>query len=214
MVEIIPAQTIELHDLIEKFGLQRIEDEQFFREWQENLPELTDVEKQALDEVKRDYFHLAEYPMLEPIVKMVVLSPLLKLAGFYRSPFYLSAEKEVRIAFEDEGVTITGRLDILVFTPEFWILVVESKRAKLSLENGIPQALAYMLGNPNPEKPAFGFVTNGSEFIFLKLTKEDAPKYAESFLFSLRRGDDLYTVLRVLKRLAQLFSPPGVQTPG
>ncbi len=206
MVETITAQTIELHDLIENFGLQRIEDEQFFREWQDNLPELSDLEKQALDDVKRDYFHLAEYPMLEPIVKMVVLSPLLKLAGFYRPPFYLSAEKEVRIAFEDEGVIITGRLDILVFTPEFWILVVESKRAKLSLETGIPQALAYMLGNPNPDQTAFGFITNGSEFRFLKLTREDKPKYAMSYLFSLDRGDDIYTVLQVLKRLAQLFT--------
>ncbi|HEY9850109.1 MAG TPA: type I restriction endonuclease [Leptolyngbyaceae cyanobacterium] len=206
MTQTIPAQIIELHDLIENFGLQRIEDEQFFREWQDNLPELNDLEKLALDDVKRDYFHLAEYPMLEPIVKMVVLSPLLKLAGFYRPPFYLSAEKEVRIAFEDEGITITGRLDILVFTPEFWILVVESKRAKLSLETGIPQALAYMLGNPNPDKPAFGFVTNGSEFRFLKLTREGPPKYATSYLFSLDRGDDIYIVLKVLKRLAQLFT--------
>jgi len=210
MIQTIPAQTIELHDLIENFGLQRSEDEQFFREWQDNLPELTDLEKQALDDVKRDYFHLAEYPMLEPIVKMVVLSPLLKLAGFYRPPFYLAAEKEVRISFEDEGIAITGRLDILVFTPEFWILVVESKRAKLSLETGIPQALAYMLGNPNPEKPAFGFVTNGSEFRFLKLTREGTTKYATSHLFSLDRGDDIYTVLRVLKRFAQLFSLPVV----
>ncbi|MCL1474309.1 type I restriction endonuclease [Argonema antarcticum] len=210
MIQTIPAQTIELHDLIENFGLQRTEDEQFFREWQDNLPELTDLEKQALDDVKRDYFHLAEYPMLEPIVKMVVLSPLLKLAGFYRPPFYLAAEKEVRISFEDEGITITGRLDILVFTPEFWILVVESKRAKLSLETGIPQALAYMLGNPNADLSGFGFVTNGSEFRFLKLTREGTTKYATSHLFSLDRGNDIYTVLRVLKRLAQLFSSPGV----
>jgi hypothetical protein len=86
MVQTIQAQNIKLHDLIEEFGLQRTEDEQFFREWQDDLPELTNLEKQALDEVKADYLHLSEYPILEPIVKLVVLSPLLRLAGFYRVP--------------------------------------------------------------------------------------------------------------------------------
>jgi len=205
MVETIQAQNIILHDLVEKFGLERNGDEQFFREWQDNLPELTDFEKQALDEVKGDYIHLSEYPILEPIVKMVVLSPLLRLAGFYRAPSYVSAEKEVRIVSEDEGTIVTGRLDLLVFTPQFWILVIEAKKAQFSLEAGIPQALAYMLGNPNSEKPGFGFVTNGINFIFLKLTKQGKPKYAQSYPFALQRGDDLYTVLKVLKRFSQLL---------
>ncbi|MGK7923352.1 MAG: restriction endonuclease subunit R, partial [Trichodesmium sp.] len=103
MVENIQAQNIELYQLQEKFDLQRTNDDQFFPEWQENLPELSDEDKRALDEVKKDYFHLSTYPILEPIVKMVVLSPLLKLAGFYRPPFYLSAEKEVQITSEDKG---------------------------------------------------------------------------------------------------------------
>jgi hypothetical protein len=205
MVETIQAKNIELHDLIEKFGLQRNNDPQFFREWQDDLPELTDLEKQALDEVKDDYTHLSEYNILEPVVKLVVLSPLLRLAGFYRAPFYLTGEKEVRIESDDEGTIITGRLDLLVFTPEFWVLVIEAKKAQLSLEAGIPQALAYMLGSPNSEKPIFGFVTNGIDFIFLKLTQQETPKYATSYSFTLRSEDGLYTVLKVLKRFAQMF---------
>ena len=205
MVQTIQASNIRLRDLIEEFGLERNDDEKFFREWQDHLPELTELEKQALDEVKADYLHLSEYPMLEPVVKLVVLSPLLRLAGFYRAPFYLTGEQEVRIVSEDEGTIVTGRLDLLVFTPEFWILVIESKKAQYSLEAGIPQALAYMLGHRNAEKPALGFVTNGIDFVFLKLIKEDKPKYAVSYPFALRRGDDVYTVLKVLKRFAQLL---------
>jgi hypothetical protein len=205
MVEVIQTQNIKRRDLIEKFGLQRTDDAQFFREWQDDLPTLTDLEKQTLDEVKGDYIHLSEYEILEPVVKLVVLSPLLRLAGFYRAPFYLSAEKEVIIESEDEGTIVRGRLDLLVFTPDFWVLVIEAKKAQYSLEAGIPQALAYMLGNPHPEKPALGFVTNGSDFIFLKLTKQGTPKYAESYSFTLRNEDGLYTVLKVLKRFAQLF---------
>lgn len=206
MVETIAAQKINLDDLIKEFGLERIDNLQFFPEWQDDLPELTDSEEQSLDEVKGDYLHLSRYTILEPIVKLVVLSPLLKLAGFYRPPFYLAAEKEVEIASEDEELIIKGRLDLLVFTPEFWILVIEAKGAKYSLDAGIPQALTYMLGHPNPNQPAFGLVTNGMDFIFLKLIKQDRPRYAESYPFSLRRGDDIYTVLRILKRLSQLLS--------
>ncbi|MBW4682888.1 MAG: restriction endonuclease subunit R [Microcoleus vaginatus WJT46-NPBG5] len=206
MIPTIQANNLTLHDLKDKFGLERTKEEQFFPEWQENLPELTDFEKQALEEVKGDYIHLSEYPILEPIVKMVVLSPLLKLAGFYRPPFYLTAEKEVRILSEDEGTLVTGRLDLLVFTPQFWILVIEAKRAQYSVEAGIPQALAYMMGSPESEKPTFGFVTNGPSFIFLKLTKDGTPTYGESEQFSIRNKNDLPTVVKILKRLGQLVS--------
>lgn len=206
MVQVIQGKDITLSQLIQTFGLERTDDEQFFREWQENLPELNDFEKQSIDEVKGDFLHLSNYPMLEPIVKMVVVSPLLRLAGFYRPPFYLGAEEEVRIATEDEGIIVRGRIDILICLPHFWIVVIEAKRAEYSLKVGIPQALAYMLAHPNPEKPAFGLVTNGSEFRFLKLTRQAIPKYAESYTFVVDRRDDLYSVVRILKRLAQLVS--------
>jgi hypothetical protein len=58
MVQTIQAQKISLNDLIERFGLERINDDQFFREWQDDLPELINSEKQVLDEVKADFLHL------------------------------------------------------------------------------------------------------------------------------------------------------------
>lgn len=85
------------------------------------------------------------------------------------------------------------------------MLVIESKQAGFSLKLGIPQALAYMMANPNPEKPTFGLVTNGSNFIFIKLTKQDTLQYALLDEFTLRRGKDLYSVLRILKRLSALL---------
>jgi hypothetical protein len=204
MVQVIQAKDITLAQLSETFHLERTDDENFFREWQDNLPELSPLEKQSLDEVKSEYLHLSKYPLLEPIVKMVVLSPLLKLAGFYQPPFYLAAEKEVEITSEDEGMLVRGKIDILVFHPQFWILVIEAKKAEFSLEAATPQALAYMLANPNTEKPSFGFVTNGNEFQFLKLTKQGEPRYARSYPLSIYRGDDLYRTVGGLKRLAEL----------
>jgi hypothetical protein len=61
-----------------------------------------------------------------------------------------------------------------------------------------------MMANPDRDRPVFGLVTNGSEFIFLKLQHQDSLKYAESDLFSIKRGNDLYTVVSILKHLAQL----------
>ena len=75
MVQTIPASKIDLYTLEENFGLKRADEPNFFSEWQENLPELTDLEKQELAQVKADYLRLSKRPMLEPIVKIVVLSP-------------------------------------------------------------------------------------------------------------------------------------------
>lgn len=61
-----------------------------------------------------------------------------------------------------------------------------------------------MLANPNPHKPVFGLITNGGNFIFVKLAREGStPQYALSRVFSLLNpGNDLYDVLGVLKRLS------------
>lgn len=205
MTRIIQAEKVRLYDLEKKFHLRLLENENFFLEWQENLPELTELEKQQLDRVKASYFNLTKRPMLEDMVKMVVLSPLLNFSGFYLPPFYTTTEESVEIAAQDEGVTIRGKIDILVLQDQLWIIVIESKQVGFSLEVGIPQALAYMLANPLPDKPVFGLVTNGSNFIFIKLIQQGYPYYALSDEFTLRRGNDLYMVLRILKHLGQLL---------
>ncbi|MBW4511692.1 MAG: restriction endonuclease subunit R [Scytonematopsis contorta HA4267-MV1] len=205
MVEVIQAKDMTLARLSEEFGLERSNDANFFPEWQDNLPELNSQEKEVLEEVKNDYLHLSKYPLLEPIVKMVVLSPLLKLSGFYRPPFYLAAEKDIEITSEDEGTIVRGKIDVLIFQPQFWILVIEAKKAEFSLEAAIPQALVYMLANPKPERPSFGFVTNGNEFQFIKLTRQGEARYARSYPLSIYRDNDIYLAVSGLKRLAELI---------
>ncbi|MEH1934642.1 MAG: type I restriction enzyme HsdR N-terminal domain-containing protein [Nostoc sp.] len=205
MVQLLQGKDITLAQLIDEFGLQLAEEEHFFSEWQDDLPELSDLEKQSLNEVKTEYLHLSKYPILEPVVKMVVLSPLLRLAGFYQPPFYIASEQEVKISSEDQGRIIRGRIDILVFHPPFWVLVIEAKRAEYSLVPAIPQALAYMLADATSAKPVFGFITNGNEFRFIKLLKTETPQYALSDLFALDSRDDIYIVLKVLKHLAHLI---------
>jgi hypothetical protein len=206
MAQTIQAKEITLLDLESGFGLQLIEDEQFFREWQDNLPEITNMQKQQLDRVKASYANLLKYPpLLENTVKMVVLSPLLDLADFYLSPFHIKSEKSVEVFAEDEGVTVKGQIDVLVLFEQLVVVVIESKQAAFSVEVGKPQLLAYMLTFSKSNKPIYGLITNGNSFIFVKLSKQETLKYALSRLFYIfNPGNDLYTVLRVLKRLGEL----------
>ncbi|HAA31013.1 MAG TPA: restriction endonuclease subunit R [Cyanobacteria bacterium UBA8553] len=208
MVETIQAQNINLLDLSDKFGLQLVEDEQFFRDWGDELPEITEFEKQFLDQVKASYLNLLMYPpMLENTVKMVVLSPLLQLAGFYLPPFHIKSEPAIQIAVEDENTVVKGNIDVLVLQRRLWVLVIESKRQDFSLAVGVAQILAYMLANPNSDRSTLGMLTNGGEFQFVKLTRRNKPQYAFSQSFNLRNpGNELYAVLSILKRLAQILS--------
>jgi hypothetical protein len=206
MVPIIQAETITLRELITLYGLQLVEDDQFFREWQDNLPELTDPEKQLLDQIKTGYINLRNYPpLLENTVNIAVLSPLLFIGKFYLPPFHIKLEKSVEIATEDAGTLIKGRIDFLLLNEQFWVTVIESKQVAYSVEAGLDQILAYMLATPHPEKPVFGMITSGGSFMFLKLVKGETPQYSTSDIFDIRnRGNELYSVLSILKRLSQL----------
>jgi hypothetical protein len=208
MVQTISDQDVTLSELRRLFQLQLVEDDQFFREWQDDLPEITDIEKQQLDRVKASYINLIKYPpLLENTVKMVVLSPLLDLAGFFLSPFHVKSEKSIEIAEEDEGTIIRGQIDVLVIREQLWFMVIEAKKAAFSIEEGLAQILAYMLATPHPQKPVFGMICTGSSFIFIKLVIGETSQYATSNIFELRnRGNDLYKVLSVFKQLAQISS--------
>ncbi len=206
MVQTIKARNVTMYDLRTKFGIELVEDDHLFREWQDDLPEISEAEKERLNRVKASYRNLLERPpLLENTVKMVVLSPFLDLADFYLAPFHVTSEKSVEIVDEDEGVIVRGQLDVLALFQEFWVVVIESKQAAFSLEVGIPQLLAYMLANLSADRPTYGLLMNGSSFLFVKLVKRETPQYAFSRWFSMfNPGNDLYSVLSILKRLGQL----------
>lgn len=207
MIQLIQAESLNLIYLEEKFGLTQADDDEFFPEWFDDLPKLSDTEKQHLDRVKLNYLSLIKRrPLAEELVKMVVLSPLLDLAGFYLPPFYVEAETSVEIYAEDEEKIIKGRIDLLLVIQHFWLVAIESRQASFSLISAIPQALACMLSNPQPEQPAYGLVMNGCDFIFLKLNRQGASQYALSDQFTLlKRENELYKVLGVLKNISQVL---------
>jgi hypothetical protein len=137
---------------------------------------------------------------------MVLLSPLLELAGFYQSPYKFRAEVSVEIeAIGDLHEILRGRIDALVFQNRLWIVLIEAKKATFDLELALPQTLAYMAANPQPdslsagadaprwrslafgitetlrERALFGMITNGSSYLSVKLLDR---KYGTSDLFA------------------------------
>ncbi|MEH2161784.1 MAG: hypothetical protein V7K38_12220 [Nostoc sp.] len=67
-----------LTDAETRFGLVRIEDEQFFLEWFEELPQITEAEKTSLDVLRRRYlYHRAEGDLLEgTVIRRILQSSL------------------------------------------------------------------------------------------------------------------------------------------
>ena len=208
MVQFIQAQNIGIAYLEERFSLEQTDSEAFFPEWWEHLPEISDLEKQYLDRVKFHFLRLVKHPPLsEETVKLVVLSPLLSLAGFYDEPFFIRSESSIEIAVEDAEEVIRGRIDVLIIQQQLWLLVIESKKTAFSLAQAIPQALTYMLANPHPDYPVYSLVINGEDFQFIKLLQKDQPRYALSDRFTLyRRENELYQVFRILKKLSQILN--------
>ena len=202
MTTTITVEKLTLYDLEKSFNLTLSDRPDFSPEWQNEHLDIEPKEQEQLDRIKTNYLHLSKRLVLEEMVKMVVVSPLLDMARFYQPPFYSVAEKSIKVAVKDENLTIHGKIDVLVIQDRFWILVIESKQAGVSLQKGIPQALAYMLAHPNREQPIYGMVTNGSNFVFLKLAWQDQPIYGISDEYTLMRHEnDLYKILQILKSI-------------
>lgn len=202
----LQAHNLTLEVLRQQFGLKLTTAYDFFPEWMHLNDQVTDGEKQRLDQVKAHFLYLGQVlPLMEDAIKMVVIAPLLELAGFYSEPFHLRTEASVTVTAVDEETIIRGQIDALVAMDDLWVVVIESKNMGISLAAGIPQALGYMLAAPDRERPSFGLVTNGSEFVFLKLQRHPETIYTSSRVFSMLSPiNELYDVLNILKALGAI----------
>jgi hypothetical protein len=194
-----------LSDLQVRCNLRQADNEGFFSEWVEDLLELDEWEQAGIERIKQRYdYHRFDGLLLEGTINLVVVSPLLELAGFIDPPFRIRSPYGIGLELDDPEETIRGFIDVLVVQDRLWILVVESKRTSLPVPAALPQLLAYMLASPQSKRPVFGMATNGDEFVFLKLSQGNAPQYDASRTFSLfPRRHELGEVLRILKRLGQ-----------
>jgi predicted type IV restriction endonuclease len=189
-----------------KLGISLTEDSEFFLEWLAAMPELEVDDRLRLDQVRRNYlYQSADGVLLEETVKMVILSPLLELAGFYQAPYKFRAEVGVEIsAIGDNDEVLRGRIDALVLQEQLWIVLIEAKKTSFNVELALAQTLTYMAAALDRTKPVYGMVTNGSHYLFVKLLGQ---QYGVSDLFATRsqHRNNLYEVLQILKFLGGLI---------
>ncbi|MFM7886264.1 MAG: type I restriction endonuclease [Pseudanabaena sp.] len=204
----LQASRLSLYEVESKLRLcQQLTTDDFFTQLLQSAPDLSEFEKQILDRTKQHYTYLAKRPLLEVTVKMVTLSPLLSLAGFYDPPFYTTLEESVEVESQDRSEIVRGQIDVLVLQNSIWIVVIESKSIQYDVMMALPQALTYMSASPNhlANQNTFGMITNGREFRFIKLDPTPSPTYTLSKVFSLSEPENhLYLVLQILKSLGQL----------
>jgi hypothetical protein len=189
----------------ERFRLQRNEDEDFFTEWRQDLPALTTIDGNLLEDLRRRYiYHRSAGHLLESTVTLLFASPLLALTGFYDPPFRVRGEESVRIVLSDSEEVLQGRIDALVVCDSLWVIILESKKTMLSIWSALPQALAYLMANPHPAHPCFGILTNGDEIVFIKLTQTEPPQYAVSRVFAtFVSTTELSEALQILRRIGK-----------
>ena len=186
-----------------KFGLRRSESRDFFTEWYDQLPVSNSSDHANLEIIWRRYiYHRSGGHLLESTVMLLLVSPLLTIAGLYDPPFRIKAEESIAIDVSDSEETLQGRIDVLVLRDRLWIIVLESKKTMLSVWSALPQTLAYLMASPNGDHPTFAMLTNGDDIVFVKL---EGKQYAMSQVLSplVNRGE-LEVAWQVLRKIAEI----------
>ena len=179
-----------------------------------SLEPLTEFEQQELIQTCQDFdSYLTDGKVSEGQVKLVSVGPLLRLAGFYRSPIKMFLEEGIAdIAVEDEGATITGRLDLLAIDKNtltttdvpFWILVIETKNSAIDVLAGLPQLLAYAYKSLQHQTSVWGLVTNGARYQLAYIQSRTPPTFQLMPLLNLMDYEPAIQILQVLKAICKL----------
>lgn len=187
----------------QKFGLNRSESKDFFAEWYDQLPEMNSSDRANLEILWRRYiYHRSGGHLLESTVMLLLVSPLLTIAGLYDPPFRIKAEESISIDIADSEEILQGRIDVLVLRDRLWIVVLESKKTMLSVWSALPQTLAYLMASPNRDRPTFAMLTNGDDIVFVKL--EDKQYAMSQVLAPLVNQSELEIAWRVLRKITEI----------
>ena len=203
----ISKTMLTLADVSDRLKLQVSLDRNFFSEWRQELPDLTQSERGEIDRLQARFAaHRYRGLVAEGAVDKLLLSPLLDLVGFYEPEFEIRAEETITFEVRDRDEILRGRTDTLIIRDGLWVLVLEAKRTAM-VALVVPQALAYMMASPHPDRPVYGLVSNGEEFIFLKVLASPTQIYSTSKLYATffpPDSQDLAEVVQVLKQIKTL----------
>ncbi len=211
MTQNLEASQLSLNDVRRLLKLQELEGEGFSDFF--SLEPLTESEQQELLKLRNDFRrYLSAGKVSEELIKFLVLSPLMRLAGFFDIPIVLTMEDSIPIEVEDEDTLIKGRLDILavnqpdaeIGATRFWILVVEAKNSAIDPWAGLPQLLTYAYKSLQQQSSVWGLTTNGRNYQFVRVTRGNPCTYQilpELNLIDTERSILLTQVLKAICKL-------------
>ncbi|MEG3959429.1 restriction endonuclease subunit R [Microcoleus sp. herbarium2] len=184
MTQNLEASQLSLNDVRRLLKLEEREGDAFTDFF--SLEPLSELEQQEILKIRTDFRrYLSAGKVSAKLVKFLVLSPLMRLAGFFDIPIVLTMEDSIPIEVEDGDTLIKGRLDVLAVNQpdaelaaaQFWILVVEAKNSEIDPWAGLPQLLTYAYKSLQQQSSVWGLTTNGRNYQFVYLTRGNACTY-------------------------------------
>ncbi|MDF5721118.1 MAG: restriction endonuclease subunit R [Rhizonema sp. PD37] len=207
----IQAKTLSLGDIHRLFGFQRQYNSSFTPLL--SLEPLSETEQHELRQIRNDFDnYLAEGKVSEGLVKALTIFPLMRLAGFYRSPMKISLEEDIAdIDITDEDTKITGRMDLLAVNKSqltinnsfLWVLVIESKNSGIDVLEGLPQLLTYAYDSLKYQKSVWGLTTNGRSYQFVYILQGSPSMYQLLPELNLLESERAIQLLQVLKAICK-----------
>ncbi|WP_333402214.1 restriction endonuclease subunit R [Microcoleus sp. MON1_C1] len=207
----LEASQLSLNDVRRIFKLERQTGGGFTDFF--SLEPLTDFEQQELLLIGNHFWrHLEAGKVSAKLVKFLVLSPLMRLAGFFDISLVLTMEDSIPIEVEDGDTLIKGRLDILAVNQpdaelaaaQFWILVVEAKNSAIDPWAGLPQLLTYAYKSLQQQSSVWGLTTNGRNYQFVYLTRGNPCTYQILPELNLMDKERSLLLAQVLKAICKL----------
>ncbi|OLT59552.1 restriction endonuclease subunit R [Moorena bouillonii] len=209
---ILQASHLSLEDVHHTFGFQRQYNSSLTSRL--SLDTITEFEQRELEQIRTDFDnYLIAGKVSEGLVKALTVFPLLRLAGFYRSPIKISLEEGISdIDIQDQDTKITGRLDILAINKaqqtvdkvSFWVLVIETKNSSADVSVGLPQLLTYAYKSLDHQDSVWGLSTNGYIYQFIYIQAGNPPIYQLMPVLNLMESESSIKLLQVIKAIALL----------
>ncbi|WP_424102671.1 restriction endonuclease subunit R [Moorena producens] len=209
---ILQASHLSLEDVHHSFGFQRQYNSSLTSRL--SLDTITEFEQRELEQIRTDFDnYLIAGKVSEGLVKALTVFPLLRLAGFYRSPIKISLEEGIAdIDIQEQDTKITGRLDILAINKaqqtvdkvSFWVLVIETKNSSADVSVGLPQLLTYAYKSLEHQDSVWGLSTNGYIYQFIYLQAGNPPIYQLMPVLNLMESESSIKLLQVIKAIALL----------
>jgi hypothetical protein len=211
MTQNLEASQLSLNDVRRLLKLEEREGDAFTDFF--SLEPLSELEQQEILKIRTDFRrYLSAGKVSEELVKFLVLSPLMRLAGFFDIPIVLTMEDSIPIEVEDADTLIKGRLDVLAVNQpdaelaaaQFWILVVEAKNSAIDPWAGLPQLLTYAYKSLQQQSSVWGLTTNGRNYQFVYLTRGNPCTYQILPDLSLTDKERSLLLAQVLKAICKL----------